>query len=377
MVEDLLEDIRALLEQQLEKLDRLTGKKAGGGGSKSSKDDEGLGAGQVFGILKGFVGMVVKATLALTAFAALPPLMTAAVAPFVEALNPGLLEQFNVVLRNLQATIGYAFEPIIAQAVATLRTWSGMLMPLMRELRPVMADLAHTVGEVLIAALGVLINWVRAVMFTVKPFVGIVTGTIRIMAQLMDVVTLVHGVLMETVASFFGVDEATKTLSNVFDWFRNMLFKCVSAVALVTTGLLKMVGATEMIAKMRAAVERRIAEKTGVAGGLVAAPRDVSTGGPEDIARRMAERAFAAVAGAGAAKTDVDLLTGILDAIKEGEAVDWKAVIRDGVKAGIEAAGRLVPGFETARRIAGPIADVSTRAAEFVLDPLAAVRSVF
>lgn len=277
MVEDLLEDIRALLEQQLEKLDRLTGKKAGGGGSKSSKDDEGLGAGQVFGILKGFVGMVVKATLALTAFAALPPLMTAAVAPFVEALNPGLLEQFNVVLRNLQATIGYAFEPIIAQAVATLRTWSGMLMPLMRELRPVMADLAHTVGEVLIAALGVLINWVRAVMFTVKPFVGIVTGTIRIMAQLMDVVTLVHGVLMETVASFFGVDEATKTLSNVFDWFRNMLFKCVSAVALVTTGLLKMVGATEMIAKMRAAVERRIAEKTGVAGGLVAAPRDVST----------------------------------------------------------------------------------------------------
>src|SRR5437764_13429332 len=125
-----LDDVRALLA------DAKRGGR-GGGMPKMPKDSKEQGPLAMLGQFAGKLGAMVTAALA---FIALPPLMTAAVLPFVRALNPGLVAQFDQMLSNLQATIGYGLEPIIVQATQTLREWSGMLLPTLRQLRPVVAE---------------------------------------------------------------------------------------------------------------------------------------------------------------------------------------------------------------------------------------------
>lgn len=369
--EELLEDIRNLLEQQLKRMEkgsRPAGPKAPQGVSVGgSSGGEGIGSllSTVTGAVSKFAGVLGAVVSAALAFVALPPLMTAAVLPFVSALNPGIVQQFHHVLDNLQATIGYAFEPIIAQATLTLREWASMLMPVVRELRPVMASLAHTVSDTVIAGFSALMSFVKALIAAGKPLQLALHQMVRLVSQVVDAWAVFSDVLVQMAIEWVSAALGAGTLTDAMDWLKTTVMKCVQAVTVLTIALMKAAGMSEAIARFRTALAKRIEERRNPTGGLVAAPKDVSTSGAEDIARRMAERAFAAVSGAGAARTDTELLEGILKAVEEGASMDLLKTIRDGVAAGMrDARDALIPGGPTgtAAAVVGTVGDVSARA---------------
>lgn len=277
---------------------------------------------------------------------------------FVGALNPGLMMQFNVVLRNLEATIGVALEPVIAQAAQMLRIFAGMLMPLMTELRPLIADISATLSDVLVTVLGIIITQLKTTLMVLRPTINMSLMLLNIVAQFIDVLTLLANVLW----GFADFDAMMKSVNDSIATFKSVLIQCVQGLVVLTVALLRMLGAVRIITDMRTALEKRIAERRGAGpGGVVAAPRDVSTSGAEDIAKRMAERAFAAVSGA-TARSDTELMEGILDAVNKGANLDLRAIIADGVKAGMDAARREIadtPIVRHAETAAHTVADLS------------------
>ncbi len=366
MVEDLLENIRNLLEEQLKQMQKSI--------TPGPRPAAGGGADPV-GAVQGFIGSISAATAAVLGFVALPPLLTAAVLPFVQALNPGLVQQFNQVLDNLQATIGYAFEPVIAQAALTLREWASMLMPLIRDLRPVMAELAHTVSDVLVSALSFAAVNLRMAMGVLRPVLQLLGMLARVVAGVVEAVSVWMDTIGQLGLEMLGLDDVMGNVTAAIESFKGAIVKCIQGLTMMFVALLKFVGATEAIARFRAGLEKRIAERRAPGGGLVAAPKDVGTGGAEDIARRMAERAFAAVAGAGAARTDTDLLEGILKAVDEASGMDLGRVIYDNVSRALRDAKDA-----TAKAVGGvvsTVADVSTKAAFPALGVLDLARRLF
>jgi hypothetical protein len=108
-----------------------------------------------------------------------------------------------------------------------------------------------------------------------------------------------------------------------------MASKAAQGLAFVGAAALKLFGMSETLAKFRQNLEKRIAERGTPSGGLVAAPKDVTTSGIEDIMRKASERAFAAQSGAVAAKSDNDLLADILGVVKDVESMDLKTVLKE------------------------------------------------
>lgn len=271
---------------------------------------------------------------AIQAFIAAVGAASQAVMTFVGALNPFLVFQLDRVFANLMATIGHAFEPAVAQAVAVVQDFTGTLAPLMRELRPVVAELATAIGTILSAVVYVLVAVLKVLLGAFKwMFAGL-----SILGSIVGQVVEVLGVLYEWLASFVqSIGDAlgiTEAIVAIYDALKTVIFSIVQAFTFLLVSVYRLLNLFDSIAKMKASIERRIAEKKG-AGGFTAAPKDVGTGGIEDIARKMAERAFVATSG-GVAKSETELLESILESIKAAESKDLYKIIRDAVKEGVK-----------------------------------------
>lgn len=66
-------------------------------------------------------------------------------ARFVQAINPAIVEQLNQVFRDLDAVIGIALIPVVEQAAYVVQGVADALLPVMRALQPIIAQLARTI----------------------------------------------------------------------------------------------------------------------------------------------------------------------------------------------------------------------------------------
>ena len=302
-----------------------TGGTGGGGGSAGSAAKS---VGAIAQVTK--FGTAVSAAIgSVLAFVAFPPMMTKAVMPFVAALNPGLIAAFNAQLDNLHATIGFALEPVIAQAAVTLRTFAGLLLPIVRQLRPIVADIAAAVSELLIGVVKAAVPLIKLVLTLIAPVVKQLTSLADLVGQGAEVLASLVDVVVELWQSLGGFGVTTETLASAFKLLRDMASKAAQGLAFVGAAALKLFGMSETLAKFRQNLEKRIAERGTPGGGLVAAPKDVTTSGIEDIMRKASERAFAAQSGVVAAKSDNDLLADILGVVKDVESTDLKTVLKE------------------------------------------------
>lgn len=325
---EVVEHIRGLIEVVIQRVDKGLG---GGKAGAVKAAPTAAPASDVVGQVSSFATKLSVATASVLAFIALPPLMTAAALQFVQALNPGLAEQFNRVLANLQATIGYGLEPIIDDAIATLRTWTATLMPAMVALRPVLDDLARTVGEVLITAIGQLVLIFRLALAVFNPLLRVVTTLVRWMMQVVDVINVAIGAFFDWVGALLEGLGYFTALDAVLNGFKNALNAVTIGLTYLSLAVLKMLGATSAVTAFREALQKRLTERK-IGGGLVAAPKDVSTGGIEDISRKLTERAFQAQSGGGGARSDNELLEELLKVASTVEDTDLGAIIKRAVR---------------------------------------------
>lgn len=305
--------------------------------------------------LMAFTQTVNVATSSILRMAAGFAIVPSIIEGLTSAINPGLMQQFTTTISNVSATLGYAFEPAIAEVITMLRQWAQQLMPLVAMLRPIFADLVSMIADLLMPTLEFTVFIFTTLVKALNPVIKLFGVLIHWLGQLMELFNAVFEVLFEMMDDFLTSIGVMDLLKEGLLVFRDVINHCVTGLVFLAAALMKLVGMTEALSKFRMNIQRRIEERKNPTGGLVAAPKDVSTGSIEDISKKASERAFAAMSGGAGARSEPELLGEILEALQLVEKVDLKEIIKSALR---EVKNETVP---IVGKIEKRIDDISTK----------------
>ena len=248
-----------------------------------------------------------------------------AVGPFVEALNPGLMRLFHVALRDLMATFGVAFTPVIQHVIAVFNKLSSVLTPLMRALAPIVDDLMSRVEGVLVPMVGMIAESFRAL----APFIKVVTGAIADMVEGLRVVFAVlqgaMSVLFDEIGKALGVGD----LKDLSVQLRNVIHDLVKTFVMFAASIAKYFGVLDPFLNV---VGRNLKSLEGTTPGTKAAPQNFRMSGLEQISKDLALAAFSAQGTAGTrVKTEAESLDDIfklLENIKKEQGTNLEKILK-------------------------------------------------
>lgn len=180
----------------------------GGGGGGGTAQMSGFmqalsGAGKGLGMLGAAGQMAVGAiTGTVGAFSQI----TAFAGSFVQAFNPALMEQMNLVFRDLTAVIGMGLEPVIGAVIPIVRAFADKLVPVMQAMIPTVQLFADSMIELSGPIIEILIQAFAAL----EPIIVLAAGIVEQWANVLTwAVPLIAAVIKEIVYWF------TKIVSTV------------------------------------------------------------------------------------------------------------------------------------------------------------------
>ena len=159
--------------------------------SAAAPELEGGSGLEALGIAAG--GIAVAATAAIGAVQG----MISKLGEFVTALSPGSMQQFSQSLRDLQATVGVAFQPIFAILTDTIRQAAGIILPVMQQLRPVIEEVTQVFASNLLTKVQGLADIFSSLMPIIKQ--------IAVLMELLDTVTMPVVIAMKLLAPLFSL----------------------------------------------------------------------------------------------------------------------------------------------------------------------------
>lgn len=184
-----------------------------------------------------------------------------AVKGFVDALNPGSVRAMDMAFKSLEATVGYALEPIIITFTSVFRLISGEMNDAFTALRDAVADVANAGFDVLrpivrltAVQFGNLVKLFRGMKGVIDPLVQAVEGAATAFGVVLQIVNTLGIALVEMqaeawsklVAAMLGGESLT-----------DLFVDLTVAIAKATDQLLRMVGATEMANKILDGITKR------------------------------------------------------------------------------------------------------------------------
>jgi hypothetical protein len=186
---------------------------AGGGGGGSTAQMSGFmqalsGAGKGLGMLGAAGQMAVGAiTGTVGAFSQI----TAFAGSFVQAFNPALMEQMNLVFKDLTAVIGMGLEPVIGAVIPIVRAFADKLVPVMQAMIPTvqlfadsMIQLAGPIIEILIQAFAALEPIIVMAAGIVEMWAGVLTWAVPLIAAVIKEVVYWFTKIVSTVQYVVG-----------------------------------------------------------------------------------------------------------------------------------------------------------------------------
>ena len=180
----------------------------GGGGGGGTAQMSGFmqalsGAGKGLGMLGAAGQMAVGAiTGTVGAFSQI----TAFAGSFVQAFNPALMEQMNLVFKDLTAVIGMGLEPVIGAVIPIVRAFADRLVPVMQAMIPTVQLFADSMIELSGPIIEILIQAFAAL----EPIIVLAAGIVEQWANVLTwAVPLIAAVIKEIVYWF------TKIVSTV------------------------------------------------------------------------------------------------------------------------------------------------------------------
>ena len=147
---------------------------------------------------------------------------------FVGALDPGLIEQFQRTIKDLQATIGVAFVGIFEQGMNFLRDLAAAVQPVFVALKPVVDQLVGVVLKGFQASLAMLTPILLAVVPILKVFADIIAILSAVLRPLIAIYMVFFQVFASIIGAVFGLlaaalDPLVKLLDAVMDGFQDMI----------------------------------------------------------------------------------------------------------------------------------------------------------
>ena len=186
---------------------------AGGGGGGGTAQMSGFmqalsGAGKGLGMLGAAGQMAVGAiTGTVGAFSQI----TAFAGSFVQAFNPALMEQMNLVFKDLTAVIGMGLEPVIGAVIPIVRAFADKLVPVMQAMIPTvqlfadsMIELSGPIIEILIQAFAALEPIIVMAAGVVEMWAGVLTWAVPLIAAVIKEVVYWFTKIVSTVQYVVG-----------------------------------------------------------------------------------------------------------------------------------------------------------------------------
>jgi len=185
----------------------------GGGSGGSTAQMSGFmqalsGAGKGLGMLGAAGQMAVGAiTGTVGAFSQI----TAFAGSFVQAFNPALMEQMNLVFKDLTAVIGMGLEPVIGAVIPIVRAFADRLVPVMQAMIPTvqlfadsMIELSGPIIEILIQAFAALEPVIVMAAGLVEMWAGILTWAVPLIAAVIKEIVYWFTKIVSTVQWVVG-----------------------------------------------------------------------------------------------------------------------------------------------------------------------------
>lgn len=246
--------------------------------------------------------------------------LASAVAPFVEALNPALMGLFNQALRDLMATFGVAFAPIISHVAALFNELSATLEPAMRALSPIMDNLASIMEGTLVPVIGIAVDAFVALAPILQFASSVMASWAETLRVTMTVWRSVFQTLFDVLKGLFGgVD-----LKGAADGIRDVLHKLTGYFVQFAAYLAKSLGQLGFIDHLI----KNLQDLEGRRPGIKAAPQNVHITGLEQIGKDLAVAAFASQGAGGERKKSeaeyLEELVKTLNAIKGEKSKTWE-----------------------------------------------------
>lgn len=303
------------------------------------------------GIAAGLGGLATVVTAAVGALEQ----AVASVKGFVEALNPGTIRIFDQEVRNLQATLGVAFQPIFEILTGTFREIAGIILPLMEQLRPVIAEVVGVFADSLVESVKMTVDAISALMPVIQvlvtameilnvvfvPLNFLITGTIDALkillsgfsgvteglkvvkaftdgfAEVFRVLQAVFGALADTLSAFvgglFGVD-----FTALVDQIRGAFKLLISQLLIFVATLAKFFGANAFLANLINRLEPKEGQK---------AAGPVSIKSTEQIVKELALSSAIAAEGGAEKKFDLSDVVKELKEIQDGTSDGNSSVV--------------------------------------------------
>lgn len=186
---------------------------SGGGGGGGTAQMSGFmqalsGAGKGLGMLGAAGQMAVGAiTGTVGAFSQI----TAFAGSFVQAFNPALMEQMNLVFKDLTAVIGMGLEPVIGAVIPIVRAFADRLVPVMQAMIPTvqlfadsMIELSGPIIEILIQAFAALEPVIVLAAGYVEMWAGILTWAVPLVAAVIKEIVYWFTKIVSTVQWVVG-----------------------------------------------------------------------------------------------------------------------------------------------------------------------------
>ena len=147
----------------------------------------GAAAGAAAAVVSRYVGpLLVAGAAALAVGYAFKSIVNSAI-PFVQALNPGLIKQYEMVTRDLTAVIGQALMPVVSLAVPIFRDFANTVAPLAIEFGAILESISLPMGEVLMAATAMAGAIGGMLMPIIKLLAGVFSGLSPIIVALFEI----------------------------------------------------------------------------------------------------------------------------------------------------------------------------------------------
>jgi hypothetical protein len=231
--------------------------------------------------------------------------LAAPISKFVEAIQPGQLRIFELAMRDLNATIGSAFLPVMENFTRGVSQAAHALVPAMEALRPVFDRLSKSLTEL--------------VVFSIEGFAEELRKSAPLLNNLADTANvLVQGwkTLVQVLRNVFdSLNKGSDGFKSIFQVLNTWIIKFVQSLIVAAATIANSFGRGDLIKDFLKAVNTPKGE-----GGAGAGLHDVGLKGLEQISKDLAVAASYAAGGeGGGAPKDpvVDVLSGMDERLKK------------------------------------------------------------
>lgn len=222
--------------------------------------------------------------------------------PMVAAFNPALIEQFNLVVNDLMATIGSGFAPAIEVAISVVKEMAGILLPTIQQLTPIITQFSNILGDAVTSSLRLLVSVVELLIPLLQIAVDLFGAYTKVLNTARDILTA----LVRTVSALIGSFLGGLDIGSLIDRFAKFLQDAIVQVVKFAATLAALAGFTDFITDFANQLEKLAKEEEKRAEGLKAAAKNAQTGDIQALLKKAQENAFIARGAVGGAREGPD-----------------------------------------------------------------------